>query len=97
MSEKQKKREIKVPLYDFRSQIAFIEQLCKEMEFDSVKLSSLIFADWIYTFQLATSKVNGNAHSAFYSYLQSSELTAKNLSQLRKDLQNETKDINNSH
>lgn len=87
MSEKKVKGQINIPLYDIKEQANFIISICDDLSFEYDKLIPLILADWIYTFQLATSK--SDYRKAFLTYLDSATLTADKLKKLKKDLENE--------
>lgn len=90
MSEK-KNKEIKIPVYDIQGQLAFIEGVCKDFDFDVKKLLPLILADWIRIFQLGCSKMNGNAYESFICYLKSTQRTFDDLKKIREYVQNGNK------
>ena len=90
MSEK-KNKQIQIPLYNVEEQMNFISSVCADFEFDPKKLIPLILADWICTFQEATSKMSGKAYPAFISYLKSTTKTYDKLNQIREYIENGNK------
>ena len=81
---KNKNKTIDIPIYDIEGQMSFITSVCQDFGFEPQKLIPLILADWICTFQEATSKMSGNAYSAFLSYLKSTNSTSEKLHQIKK-------------
>lgn len=90
MSEK-KNKEIKIPIYDVNKQMDFICQVCEDFKFDPKKLITLIFADWICTFQVGCSKMNGKAYETFISYLKSTNSTYEQLNKIKEFIENGNK------
>ena len=90
MSEK-KAKEIKIPVYDVEKQMEFIVSVCKDFDFEPTRLIPLIFADWIYTFQLGCSKMNGKAYETFIAYLKSTKNTYDNLIKIKEFIKNGNK------
>lgn len=81
MSEK-RQRNIKYPSYDLASMYSYLETLCKSFSFERDRLVSLIFADWISTFQ--SSLLQGvEPYKAFLAYLETTEFTFKRLNDIR--------------
>lgn len=82
-----KNNEIKIPKYDIKSQLAYITNICEQFEFDGDTLISLIFADWICTFQTGYVKKNLSFQEMFVSYLSAAHRTQKQLMELKKCLE----------
>lgn len=95
MSEK--KINLKIPKYDLEGQTRFIYQVCEDFKFDYNTLISLILADWIATFQLACSKSDGHHYKAFLSYLDNTKNTYKTLKEVKKYVEEQEKNNNDSH
>lgn len=87
MSEKNEKK-VKIPVYSIEKQMDFIVSVCEDYDFNPQTLITLIFADWICTFQELTSKVSGNSYQSFVSYLKSTEKTYDKLNQIREYIEN---------
>lgn len=90
MSAKNTKIKINIPKYDVEGQMNFLVHLCEVYHFDVRTLITLIFADWINLFQVASLNNSGNSEKAFHSFLSTCENTANSLKGMRKAM-NESK------
>lgn len=98
MSVKNTKININIPKYDVEGQMNFLIQLCNDCGFDVKTLITLIFADWIYHFEVSYNNSSGDYKKSFYSFLATCEKTSANLRDLKsameKVFENEVKNEN---
>lgn len=95
MSVKNTKININIPKYDVEGQMNFLTHLCEACHFDVRTLITLIFADWINLFQVASAQNSGNFEKAFHSFLATCEKTASSLRAMREAIENEDKEDKN--
>lgn len=88
---------ITIPKYHLTAETMFIYDVCENYNFDYETLISLILADWIATFQLGCSKSDGHHYKAFLSYLESTKNTRKTLEEIKKYVEEQEKNNNDSH
>lgn len=92
MSEKkskEKRHTMQLPIYNPASQLDYINNVCKSMDFSPEKFLTFILADWILHYQRAS--LQSNEQTAFMSFLSSVEKQKSEFEKIKEIMENEKK------
>lgn len=83
MSKRNTKLQLDLPIYDLKSQLDYITQICKDYEFDGDRLISYILADFIFVVQKGLCS-HKNMDTIFVKYLQHTSQQRKLFDKLKE-------------